>query len=170
MLSRIRYWLRAIVRGSALERDMREEMRLHLDRATDRLTARGLSPDEARLAARSTGGTGRRIVLQRRRTARHPRARAGTSNQSRRHVLPPEPNEHAERRRIVTERGAHRRSDRGGRADCRIGGDVDSGDRCRTCESGNNAAERVKRMATRPACRRGRTDRIDALPAQLCST
>jgi predicted permease len=58
MLILRRLWLRirAIIRGRALESNMQEEMRQHLDRATERLMARGLSQDEARLAARREFG------------------------------------------------------------------------------------------------------------------
>jgi predicted permease len=48
--------LRALLARRALERDMQEEMRAHLDRATERLAARGLSPADARLAARREFG------------------------------------------------------------------------------------------------------------------
>jgi putative ABC transport system permease protein len=44
-------WLRGLVLHRRLERDMREEMSLHLERATERLMARGLSRGEARRAA-----------------------------------------------------------------------------------------------------------------------
>ena len=43
--------LRTLLLHRRLEREMQEEMRQHLERATERLIARGLSPDEARLAA-----------------------------------------------------------------------------------------------------------------------
>ena len=56
MLHRIRYGLRAIFRYSALEREMTEEMQLHLERRTMALVARGMSEDEARLAARREFG------------------------------------------------------------------------------------------------------------------
>ena len=56
MLTRIRYWLRAIVRRSAMEREMRDEMQLHLDRQTDLLVARGMSQADARVAARREFG------------------------------------------------------------------------------------------------------------------
>ena len=56
MLSRLRYWLRAIVRRSAAEREMRDEMQLHLDRHTDLLVARGMSLADARVAARRAFG------------------------------------------------------------------------------------------------------------------
>ena len=48
--------LRAIVRHRALERDMQEEMREHLARATERFVARGMSPAHARAAARREFG------------------------------------------------------------------------------------------------------------------
>src|SRR5688500_15359867 len=44
--------LRAILARRALERDMQDEMREHLERATERYVARGMSPADARLAAR----------------------------------------------------------------------------------------------------------------------
>lgn len=56
MLSRIRYRLRAILRRSAMEREMRAEMQLHLDRQTELLVARGMSREDARLAARREFG------------------------------------------------------------------------------------------------------------------
>src|ERR1044072_2931776 len=58
MLSRIRFWLRAVVRRPALEREMREEMQAHLDRHTALLVARGMSESDARLAARGVSGNG----------------------------------------------------------------------------------------------------------------
>ena len=36
--------LRAVLRPGTLESDMQAEMREHVDRATERLTARGFSP------------------------------------------------------------------------------------------------------------------------------
>ncbi len=48
--------LRSLFRRSAADREMREEMRLHLARATERLIERGLSPEDARLAARREFG------------------------------------------------------------------------------------------------------------------
>src|SRR5215218_9059253 len=56
MLSRIWYRLRAIVRRSTMEREMRDEMQLHLDRKTDLLVARGMSRADARVAARREFG------------------------------------------------------------------------------------------------------------------
>lgn len=56
MLLRLRAWLRALFRRGTVEREMREEMQLHLDRATERLIARGLSADVARLQARREFG------------------------------------------------------------------------------------------------------------------
>jgi predicted permease len=48
--------LRAIVARRALERDMQGEMREHLERAAERFVARGLSPADARAAARREFG------------------------------------------------------------------------------------------------------------------
>jgi putative ABC transport system permease protein len=48
--------LRAVVARRALERDMQEEMREHLERTTERYVARGMSPADARLAARREFG------------------------------------------------------------------------------------------------------------------
>src|SRR5262245_18704011 len=56
MLTRVLHWFRAIFRRTALEREMRDEMQLHLDRHTDLLVARGMTPAEARLAARREFG------------------------------------------------------------------------------------------------------------------
>ena len=56
MLHRLRYWLRAIFRRTELDREINEEIRLHLDRRTEALVAEGLSPDEARLIARREFG------------------------------------------------------------------------------------------------------------------
>jgi predicted permease len=48
--------VRAILTPRALNDDMQAEMREHLDRATERLIARGMSPHDARLAARREFG------------------------------------------------------------------------------------------------------------------
>jgi predicted permease len=56
MLNRVRSWLQAAFRRGRLERDMQLEMQQHIDRAAERLVARGLSPDEAHLAARREFG------------------------------------------------------------------------------------------------------------------
>ena len=48
--------VRAIVARRALERDMQEEMRAHLERATERYVARGMSLADAQLAARREFG------------------------------------------------------------------------------------------------------------------
>src|SRR5687768_11922536 len=56
MLLRFRGWLRALVRPAILEREMQEEMQLHLDRATERLMARGMTEEAARAAARREFG------------------------------------------------------------------------------------------------------------------
>ena len=52
----IRSRLRAVFCRSALDREMRDEMALHLQKATERLMARGLSEAEARDAARREFG------------------------------------------------------------------------------------------------------------------
>ena len=56
MLHRIRYWLRAVFRRAELDREISDEIQLHLDRRTEALAAEGLSPDEARLKARREFG------------------------------------------------------------------------------------------------------------------
>ena len=56
MLPAIRARLRAVFRRRALDREMRDEMALHLERATERLMARGMSEAEARDAARREFG------------------------------------------------------------------------------------------------------------------
>jgi predicted permease len=49
--TRVRHWLRTVVLRRRLEREMQEELATHLDRATERLVARGLPPDAARREA-----------------------------------------------------------------------------------------------------------------------
>ncbi len=56
LLNRLRLWCRALLFSRRLDREMREEMAAHLARSTADGIARGLSPDEARLAARRTFG------------------------------------------------------------------------------------------------------------------
>src|SRR5687767_14800727 len=56
MIQAIRTHLRAIFRRAALDREMRDEMAVHLDQATARLVRRGLSEAEARDAARREFG------------------------------------------------------------------------------------------------------------------
>jgi predicted permease len=51
VLTRARLWLRSLFLRRRLEAEMQHEMAAHLDQATDRLVARGLSPTEARAAA-----------------------------------------------------------------------------------------------------------------------
>ena len=48
--------VRAVIARRAFERDLQEEMRAHLERSTERLVARGMSPADARLAARREFG------------------------------------------------------------------------------------------------------------------
>jgi len=56
MFTRVQHWFRAILRRSALEREMHDEMQLHLDRQTELLVARGMTRTDARLAARREFG------------------------------------------------------------------------------------------------------------------
>src|SRR5579885_1957526 len=59
MFERLRVWTRAVARRGDVEREMRDEMRAHVERAAERLMARGLSASEARaLAAREFGNVG----------------------------------------------------------------------------------------------------------------
>lgn len=51
MLKHSLYWLRSVVFRRRLERDMREEMDAHIERATERLMARGMTEPDARRAA-----------------------------------------------------------------------------------------------------------------------
>lgn len=61
--------LRALLRGSALDREMDEELRAHLERETERNIARGMDPDEAWYAAqRAFGGVDQ--MMERERDAR----------------------------------------------------------------------------------------------------
>lgn len=55
-LRHVRLWLRALLGRRRLEREMQAEMREHLDRAGARLVAGGLSPEDARRAARREFG------------------------------------------------------------------------------------------------------------------
>lgn len=56
LVARFRSRLGAVVRRGAVEREMLDEMTLHLDRATERLMRRGMTEDEARAAARREFG------------------------------------------------------------------------------------------------------------------
>lgn len=57
MLSRLRLGLRALFRKTEMERELDEELRFHLEKEIEQNLARGLSHEEARLAAlRSFGG------------------------------------------------------------------------------------------------------------------
>ena len=51
LLNRLRLWLRSNFMRTRLEREMQEEMSSHVDQAIARFKARGLSRDEARIAA-----------------------------------------------------------------------------------------------------------------------
>lgn len=55
-MRRLRVWLRALLQRNALEREMSDEMQEHLDRATERLVARGMTAAHARDAARREFG------------------------------------------------------------------------------------------------------------------
>ena len=56
MIDRLRYRLRAFFRRGLLEHEMQDEMRRHLERRTEVLVERGMTPDDARLAARKEFG------------------------------------------------------------------------------------------------------------------
>lgn len=56
LVGRCWFWLRSIVGRAKAEREMREEMEAHLTRAAERFVARGMSPDDARIAARREFG------------------------------------------------------------------------------------------------------------------
>jgi predicted permease len=56
MLDRLRYRLRAVFRREALEREMQDEMRSHLERQIEVLVGRGMTPAAARVAARKEFG------------------------------------------------------------------------------------------------------------------
>src|SRR5215211_4535684 len=60
MLSRLRLRLRALLGKAELERELDEELRFHLEKEVEQNLSRGMSPEEARLAAlRSFGGVER---------------------------------------------------------------------------------------------------------------
>src|SRR4051812_15439548 len=56
MIDRLRYRLRALFRRNALEDEMQAEMSLHLAQRIEVLVGRGMTPDDARLAARKEFG------------------------------------------------------------------------------------------------------------------
>jgi len=56
LFDRFRLWLRAVLFNRRLDREMREEVSAHLARSTDDWVSRGLTPDEARAAARRKFG------------------------------------------------------------------------------------------------------------------
>ncbi|HWP42569.1 MAG TPA: ABC transporter permease [Blastocatellia bacterium] len=57
MLNRLRLRLRALFRKGEMERELDEELRFHLEKEVEQNLARGMGPEEARLAAlRSFGG------------------------------------------------------------------------------------------------------------------
>ena len=55
-LGQVRAWLRAVVLRDRTEREMRDEMRAHLEQATERFVARGMTEADARDAARREFG------------------------------------------------------------------------------------------------------------------
>lgn len=57
IFSDLRYRLRAIFRRDAMERELDDELRFHLDQETRKLVEAGLPPDEARRQARAAFGT-----------------------------------------------------------------------------------------------------------------
>src|SRR5688572_19222595 len=60
MLDRLRVRLRGLFRKAEMERELDEELRFHLEKEAEQNLARGMSPEEARLAAlRSFGGVER---------------------------------------------------------------------------------------------------------------
>ena len=60
MVNRLRLWLRAFFRKTEMERELDEELRFHLEKEIEKNLQRGLSTEEARLAAlRSFGGVER---------------------------------------------------------------------------------------------------------------
>src|SRR5215207_3552209 len=60
MVNRLRLRLRALFRKAEMERELDEELRFHLEKEVEQNLARGMSPEEARLAAlRSFGGVER---------------------------------------------------------------------------------------------------------------
>lgn len=56
MLQRLRLAARGLLNRSAVEQDLDDELRFHLDRQTELLTSQGFSPDEARRRARASLG------------------------------------------------------------------------------------------------------------------
>lgn len=92
MLNRVRLALRGVFLGRHLDREMQDEMELHLAQATARLMARGLTESEARRAARQEFGNvdylqeqsrdarGSRWIESTRRSRRKRNRRAPTRN------------------------------------------------------------------------------------------
>jgi predicted permease len=56
MLSKLRTWLRALLRKSEMDRELDEELRDHIERQTEQNIRLGMSPEEARYAARKDFG------------------------------------------------------------------------------------------------------------------
>src|SRR5690349_10709110 len=56
MLSRLKTALRSLLRRSQVESELDEELRYHIERQTEQNIRLGMSPEEARIAARKTFG------------------------------------------------------------------------------------------------------------------
>jgi predicted permease len=56
MLSKLKTWLRALLRRSEVERELNEEFRFHIERQTEQNIRLGMNPEEARFAARKAFG------------------------------------------------------------------------------------------------------------------
>src|SRR5215813_3979944 len=56
MLSKLRMWLRALLRKSQAERELDEELRHHIEQQTEQNIRMGMNPEEARIAARKAFG------------------------------------------------------------------------------------------------------------------
>ena len=69
MLESLRARVRNIFRRETMANEMEEELRLHLEESTELLISRGMSPDEARLAARQAMGN-RTVIVEDAREAR----------------------------------------------------------------------------------------------------
>jgi len=63
MLSKLKTRLRALLRKSEMERELDEEMRHHIERQTEQNIRLGMTPEEARYAARKAFGGLNAIVV-----------------------------------------------------------------------------------------------------------
>src|SRR5262245_45957990 len=57
VLSRLRFWLQRVLGREQLDRDMQDEMQLHIDLFEADLRGRGVTPDDARRQARAAFGS-----------------------------------------------------------------------------------------------------------------